>query len=111
MLNWDETDFIECLEVIPEVIEDDTGEPCHVFTVAKNGIELEVTVFSFDEDVSFRIFRQGESHALFEYQIIACQSITLEQDDNGQEYLSFVNKNHLEVTVSINPDIQVLIND
>lgn len=111
MLQWDETDFIECLEVIPEVIEDAAGGPFHIFTVNRNGIELEITVFSFEEDIRFRICREKEKHALFEYQIMGCKFVRFEKNKHGEEYLSFVNKNNLETTVSVNPDIQVLINE
>lgn len=111
MLKWDETDFIECLEVIPEVIEDSAGGPFHVFTVGKNGIELEITVFSFEEDVRFRLTRQGENHSLFEYQIMGCKFVRFEKNESDQEYLSFVNKDGLELTVSIHPDIQVLVSE
>lgn len=45
VLDWDETEFIECLEVIPNVIEDAGGGPFHVFNVVKKGIELEITVY------------------------------------------------------------------
>lgn len=111
MLQWDETDFIECLEVIPDVVEDAGGGPFHIFSVIKGGIQLELTVFTFEEDVRFRLFREGENHPLFEYQIMGCKFVRFEKNKYGQEYLSFMNKNNEETTVSINPDIQILINE
>lgn len=60
MLHWDETEFIGILEVIPEVINDASGGPIHVFNVCKGGIELELSVFPFEEDVRFRLFRENQ---------------------------------------------------
>jgi hypothetical protein len=69
VLEWDETEFIGILEVIPEVIEDEGGGPLYIFKVTNKGIELELTVFPFKEDVRLRLSRSGENHALMEYQI------------------------------------------
>ena len=108
MLEWDETEFIGILEVIPEVIEDEGGGPIYVFKIAKKGIELELTVFPFEEDVRLRLSRSGENHALMEHQIWECKFARHHIDSDS--YLSFISKQGVEVTVIAKPDIQILIN-
>ena len=110
MLEWDETEFIGILEVIPEVIEDEGGGPIYVFKIAKKGIELELTVFPFEEDVRLRLSRSGENHALMEYQIWECKFARHHTDIDSDSYLSFISKQGVEVTVIAKPDIQILIN-
>ncbi|WDE10386.1 hypothetical protein [Thalassomonas haliotis] len=112
MLEWDETEFTGILEVIPEAIEDDAGGPFYVFNVSNNGVELELTVFPFEEDVRFRLFRSGENHSLLEYQIMGCKFARHHIGSTGNNsYLSFISKTGIEVTVIVKPDIQVLINE
>jgi len=111
VLEWDETEFTGCLEVIPERIEDTAGGPFYVFNVSKKGIQLELTIFPFEEDVRFRLFRVGENHVLFEYQIMGCKFARYETNKHNEEYLSFVNSGDLETTVSVNPDIQILLSE
>jgi hypothetical protein len=111
VLEWDETEFIGILETIPEAIEDAAGGPFYVFNVCNNGIELELTIFPFEEDVRFRLFRKGENHPLLEYQIMGCKFARHHIGTNESSYLSFVSKTGIEVTVAAKPDIQVLISE
>ena len=111
MLEWDETEFTGCLEVIPERIEDAAGGPFYVFNIVKKDVQLELTIFPFEEDVRFRLFREGENNALFEYQIMGCKFARHEINKHSEEYLSFVNSAGLETTVSVNPDIQILLSE
>jgi hypothetical protein len=111
VLQWDETEFIGILEVIPEVIEDEGGGPFYVFRVHENGLELELTVFPFEEDVRFRLFRENQNHALFEYQIIGCKFARHNPAPNQEGYLSFVSKTGIDVTLSVKPEIEVLISE
>lgn len=110
MLQWDETEFIGILETIPEVIKDEAGL-FHAFNIIKNGIHLELTIYPFEEDVRFRIFRYGENHQIFEYQIMGCKFARHEVGDGKNSYLSFTNKNNLEVTVSVHPDNAVIVSE
>jgi hypothetical protein len=111
VLKWDETEFIGILETIPEVIEDEGGGPFHVFNICKNGIELELTIFPFEEDVRFRLFKKDQHHALFEYQILGCKFARHNIGNGNDGYLSFISKTGVEVTVSVQPDIEVLISE
>ena len=49
MLVWNEFEFIECLEVLPE--KDEEYETSHVFRVQKNGLTLLLTIYQFSGDV------------------------------------------------------------
>ena len=111
MLEWDETEFIGILETIPEVIEDDAGGPFYVFRINEGGLELELTVFPFEEDVRFRLFRENQNHALFEYQIMGCKFVRHEPAPNQKGYLIFISKTGIEVTLSVKPNIEVLISE
>lgn len=111
MLEWDETEFTGILEVIPEVIEDEGGGPFYVFNVSNNGIELELTIFPFEEDVRIRLFRSGDNHPLLEYQIMGCKFARHHIGSNNDSYLSFFSKTGIEVTVIAKPDLQVLISE
>ena len=111
MLEWDETDFIECLDVLPEEFESEYHGPFSIFRVERGGIQLELTVFPFEEDVRFRLIRSGKEDPIFEYQIISCKSATLQKLKDGSEYLSFRNQADMHITVHVNPDIRVRINE
>lgn len=111
MLQWDKTEFIGILEVIPEVVEVEGGGEIYVFRVHENGLELELTIFPFEEDVRFRLFRESQNHALFEYQIMGCKSARHNPAPNQEGYLSFISKTGIEVTLSVKPDIEVLISE
>ncbi len=109
MLRWDETDFIECLEVLPEHCEDEAGLYV-VFNVIKAGIALELTVYPFEEDIRFRIFREGQSNSIFEYQILGCKLVEFRKENEG-EYLYFENEGNCTTTVAVNPDIEVMVSE
>ncbi|WP_444905050.1 hypothetical protein ACJJIU_10165 [Microbulbifer sp. CnH-101-E] len=111
MLQWDETEFVGILEVIPEVVEDEGGGPFYVFRVQESGLELELTIFPFEEDVRFRLFRENQNHVLFEYQIMGCKFARHTPAPNQEGYLSFISKTGIEVTLSVKPDIEILISE
>ncbi|WP_444888106.1 hypothetical protein [Microbulbifer sp. JMSA008] len=111
MLQWDETEYVGILEVIPEVVEDEGGGPFYVFRVQENGLELELTIFPFEEDVRFRLFRENQNHVLFEYQIMGCKFARHNSAPNQEGYLSFISKTGIEVTLSVKPDIEILISE
>lgn len=102
--------YIGCLKAIPKVL-DDAGGVYHVFEIIKRGIALELTVFPFEEDVRLRMFREGEVQSLFEYQIIKCQAAHYKKDKFNNEYLLFVNRDRLQVTISVKPDIKISIKE
>ena len=108
MLEWDSTEFIECLETLPT--EGAEGE-FSIFKVARNNIELELTVFPFEEDIRFRLLRLGETVPFFEYQIMSCKSVEFVKSEKVPEYLRFINQSGMNICVSIKPDIKVTVSE
>jgi len=86
-LKWNKTDFMECLEVIPQV-EDYEVE--HFYEVKKNGLVLTVTVWQH-ESVVFVSLRQQENPApLVEFALFVREAARYVNDKRG-EYLEFQN--------------------
>ncbi len=111
MLDWDQADFIEHLEVIPEEIESEYHGPFSIFRVEKEGINLELTVFPHEEDVSFRLFRMAEKEPIFEYYMMSCESAKYEKRKDGSEVLTFNNQADMQISLSVKPDINIRINE
>jgi hypothetical protein len=84
-LIWDESDFISCLEVLPEVEEYGIS---HHFTVKKDGLRLELTVYQLDSDIYITLYRDGIETALISFQITQCSGTRYVNDDRG-EFLEF----------------------
>lgn len=111
MLEWNQTDFIECLEVVPKEIESEYHGPFSIFRVERKGINLELTVFPYEEDVRFRLMRIGEDEPIFEYQIMSCKSAKFEKLKDGSEILRFINQADMHILLSVKPDIRLRINE
>ena len=111
MLEWDQTNFLECLEVVPEECESEYHGPFSIFRVERNGVQLELTVFPYEEDVRFRLLRVGEEEPVFEYQIMSCKSAKFEKSKNGVELLRFINQFDMHILLSVKPDIMLRINE
>lgn len=82
---WDFTDFISCLEVVPEVEEYDIS---HTFVVEKHGMRLLLTVFQDARDVYFSLYQNGVELPVFDMKLRECQSARYINDKRG-EYLEF----------------------
>lgn len=85
MFTWDVTDFISCLEVVPEVEE---YEVFHSFVVEKHGMRLLLTVYQYDGDVHFSLYQDGVDRPIFDMELIECQGARYINDKRG-EYLEF----------------------
>jgi hypothetical protein len=81
MLVWDETDFITCLETVPVVAEYGVS---HSFSVADDGVRLEIVVHQYDGDVSIRLFRDGTENTLFDLTLIDCSGVRFVNDKAGE---------------------------
>lgn len=81
MLVWDETDFVTCLETLPVVGE---YEVSHSFTVAKDGMRLELVLWQNDGDVAMRLFRDGVDDALLELTLLDCSGARYVNDKAGE---------------------------
>ncbi len=78
---WDVTDFISCLEVVPEVDEDDIS---HSFVVEKNGMRLLLTVYQYDGDIHFSLYRDGVTPPVFSMKLVECQGARYVNDKRGE---------------------------
>lgn len=81
MLVWNETDFITCLETAPVV--GDHGAT-HSFTVAGDGLRLEVVVWQYDGDVAIKLFRDGVASAILELTLLDCSGVRYVDDQAGE---------------------------
>ena len=86
MLKWNQYEFIECLEVLPEIGEDETS---HLFRVSKDGLRLELAVFQYEADVRIEIYKEGLESPIFHTQIISCPGARYLAEKNGRECLEF----------------------
>ncbi len=71
MLRWDETDFMVCLGVMPEVGEDGIW---HRYVVARDGLRLELTIWSYDGDVYVTMWRDGVAAPLVDLCLCGCDA-------------------------------------
>lgn len=85
MLNWDETDVLSALEVVPE--EGEHGI-YHQYTVSKGGLILKLTVCQYDGDVFFELFQDGLETSIFKMNLFDCDGVKRQIDEFG-EYLQF----------------------
>jgi hypothetical protein len=89
MLAWNETDFLECLEVEPTI--DEYGEGYH-YTVKKDGMRLLLSVFQYSSDVRISVFRDGIERAIISLSIRECSGTKRVKDARG-DYLEFAPSN------------------
>ena len=80
MLTWTETDFLECLGVLP--VEAQHGIS-HTYTVAKDGLRLELTVFQYDGDVYLTLRRDGLDAPVVDVRMIQCDAVRWVHDQRG----------------------------
>ncbi|HEY0098181.1 MAG TPA: hypothetical protein VGB76_04420 [Pyrinomonadaceae bacterium] len=86
MLVWNEYEFIECLGVIPKVEEYETA---HFFKVSKDGLRLELSVFQYDGDVYFDLYREGIESPVLQVRLLNCAGARYVSHKNGREMLEF----------------------
>ncbi|BCE03538.1 hypothetical protein [Marinicellulosiphila megalodicopiae] len=109
MLKWDETEFIECLESIPEEIVDELVGNLYIFNVTGNGIQLELKVYPKLSDVSIKIININDKSIVFEYYIFDCESVNYQKLINDDERLRFISSAGIEIYISTRPNINVRI--
>ena len=85
MLNWDEIDVMTVLEVMPET---EAYGISHRFVVQKDRLKLEITIFQYDGDVQFLLFRDGIELPIFHMTLTDCPNIRRFRDTH-KEYLEF----------------------
>ena len=117
MLNWDETDVLTVLEVIPEREVDGIW---YRYVVEKDGIQLVLTVNQYDGDIKFELTNIANGSILFSMQLIDCSGVQRIDNQSG-EYLEFAPSRcfgsrysdwksiEFGVRVSIKPSISISI--
>ena len=83
---WNETDFIECLSVIPTVEESGIA---HHFLVRRDGLRLLLSVYQYDAEVWISLFRGESSQSLFTVSLKDSPGARLVRNRNGQDYIEF----------------------
>lgn len=125
-LDWDLTEFVEVLEVLPQSEEYGTE---HRFCVGKDGMRLEVSVWPHESVVSIDLYREGISHPVISHALFVRGSAERVKDRGGEylrlrdsvvapsrfSYLDFEEGLHdtestpcgLTVRLAVNPQIRV----
>ena len=105
MDEWNKHELIEFFGVLPEEDDDNTYLS---FTVAKDGLRLEVTFFQFVFDVYISIFREGVEGSLFSTKIEASRGVKYIKHANGWECLEIASPLlPRAVLVKVNPHISI----
>lgn len=84
-LVWNETDFIACLEVLPEIEEYGIS---YAFRVLRHGLRLELTVYPYDSDIYITLYREGIQPPVLDMKLLDCGGTRYVNDERG-EYLEF----------------------
>jgi hypothetical protein len=85
MLRWDRTDVLCCLGVEPVVEEYGIS---YGYTVAKDGLRLELTIFDDAGDVYITVYRDGIVVPVVDARIVGCDAMRWVHDQRGN-YLEF----------------------
>ena len=85
MLVWNEADAIACLETLPEIDEDAVS---YGFTIVRDGLRLELTVFPYASDVCISLFRDGVAEPVFDVTLLDCGGMR-HVTDQSSERLEF----------------------
>ena len=84
-LQWDDLDFLECLEVVPEV---ETDRIWYSYQVVKNGLDLQVKVWPMESVIQFALARESAKDPLFRFALFVRGRVRHINDKRG-EYLEF----------------------
>ncbi len=84
-LAWNEADFLACLEVEPIV---DQFEEGYHYSIAKDGLSLELSVFPFSSDICVTVKRDGIARPIIDFTITGCSGTRYVSDARG-EFLEF----------------------
>lgn len=84
-LKWDETDFLECLEVIPQIEEYGTE---HYYEVKKNGLILAVSVWQYESVIALSLLQEAGRIPITSFALVVRDRVRYIHDKRG-EYLEF----------------------
>ncbi len=85
-LVWNQYDLIECLAVLPEIDEYETG---HHFTVWREDLRLLLSVYPYSADISLSLFRGESQESLFTIRMIDCPGARLVRNPKGSNCIEF----------------------
>jgi len=85
MLTWGPTDFLECLGVLPT--EEEHGIS-HSYSLAKDGMRLELSVYQYDGDIYLTLWRDGVESPVVDVRLFKCDAARWVHDQRGN-YLEF----------------------
>jgi hypothetical protein len=85
LLQWNEADFLECLEVVPQIDEYESG---YHYVVSKHGMRLELSVYPYDSDIYISIFQDNIERPTISFSITECSGTRRTVDSRG-DYLEF----------------------
>lgn len=83
LLQWNEYDFIGCLEVEPTV---DEYQVSHTFDVSRNGVVLRLTVWQYESVVELLLAMESRAQPLIEL-VLFVRGGAVAQADDSQEWL------------------------
>ena len=115
MLQWNETDLMNCLEVFPTI---DEHSLCHEFAVEEGDLRLSITVQQYEGTVLIRLSKTDLSEPLFEMPVRACMVIHHTVPADGTpDFLEFITgyKQHdntlaaTGVRVFVRPQIRIVV--
>ena len=84
-LQWDEVDFLECLEVVPEIEEFWTS---YFYEVRRDEMVLALTVYPIESLVCLSLYQHDHENLLIELAIFVHGEVRYINDKRG-EYLEF----------------------
>lgn len=85
MLVWNEIDVLTCLEVTPEI---ETDGIWHKYLVKKDGLTLDITIYQYDGDIFFDLYRDGVEKPVFFMKLLECPGARYVKELNN-EFLEF----------------------
>lgn len=109
MMEWDETDVLECLEVAPEITESDVCGPSYSYRIVKNGIHLELSVSPLEGDISILLKKSGLENPILEYVLLDCERIKRIKKESANEQLELKGPRDIYIRVSVQPNISVKV--
>lgn len=86
-LKWDETDFLECLEVAPEIEEDETS---HTYVVNKSNIRLTLQLWQREKMLELTLTNISDGNIITSYAILVRDGAIYKKENNA-EFLLFKN--------------------
>ena len=99
MLKWDETDLIAFFGTIPVVGEDGLY---HAFVTQGHGLQLEVTIFAYEEAVYISLTRDGLPKPLFTVRREPCTHLRV-IDKTNYRCLELGSPQHQVTDMGISP--------